>query len=156
MNWYCVSCKRVTESLDVKEVKTKNGQLTLRGNCSVCGKKKSTFLKKGAGIVNSLLNSSHLPEMHLPSYNYCGPGTKLKERMQRGDVAINELDKACQFHDLAYNVVKDPKERHIYDKKLEKEAWNIAKHPKTSVKNKLESGLVAGVMHSKRKLGMGQ
>ena len=42
-------------------------------------------------------------EMHVPGYKFCGPGTKLAERIERGDVGINPLDEACRQHDLAYN-----------------------------------------------------
>ena len=42
-------------------------------------------------------------ERHVPGYKFCGPGTKLAERIQRGDIGINSLDEACWQHDLAYN-----------------------------------------------------
>ena len=42
-------------------------------------------------------------EMHVPGYKFCGPGTKLAERIPRGDIGINPLDEACRQHDLAYN-----------------------------------------------------
>ena len=41
-------------------------------------------------------------EMHVPYYKFCGPGTKLAERIERGDIGINLLDEACRQHDLAY------------------------------------------------------
>ena len=41
-------------------------------------------------------------EMHVPHYKFCGPGTKLAERIERGDVGINSLDEVCRQHDLAY------------------------------------------------------
>lgn len=42
-------------------------------------------------------------EMHVPGYKFCGPGTKLAERLERGDVGINPLDEACREHDIAYS-----------------------------------------------------
>jgi hypothetical protein len=37
--------------------------------------------KRGGGFVNSLINK--LPfELHIPGYNFCGPGTKLEERLK--------------------------------------------------------------------------
>lgn len=42
-------------------------------------------------------------EMHVPGYKFCGPGTKLTERLERGDVGINPLDEACREHDMSYN-----------------------------------------------------
>ena len=39
---------------------------------------------KGAGVINKIIDN--LPfELHLPGgFNYCGPGTKLKLRLDRG------------------------------------------------------------------------
>ena len=52
-------------------------------------------------VLNELIDL--LPfEMHVPGYRFCGPGTKLKERLQRGDVGVNPLDEACRQHDIAY------------------------------------------------------
>ena len=45
MQTYCVSCRKNTENKDVKVIKTKNGRLMLKSTCSVCGNKKSRFLK---------------------------------------------------------------------------------------------------------------
>ena len=45
METYCVSCNTYTanESLSVR--KTKQDRLMLLTSCSICGKKKSTFIK---------------------------------------------------------------------------------------------------------------
>ena len=64
-----------------------------------------------------------MPEMHLPVYIYCGPFTKLNERLQRGDKLINKLDEGCQEHDIFYRDHKVTKERHVADNELA----NIAK-----------------------------
>ena len=51
--------------------------------------------KIGNGVVNSLINN--LPvELHIPGYQYCGPGTKVVKRIVRGDQGINPLDAACK------------------------------------------------------------
>ena len=42
-------------------------------------------------------------EVHVPGYNYCGPGTKLKERLARGDMAVNRIDAICKQHDIEYS-----------------------------------------------------
>ena len=71
----------------------------------------STVKRKGYGFVNTLINK--LPfEAHLPTYNFCGPGTKLQERLKRGDRGINQLDEACKVHDIAYSRSKDLEARH--------------------------------------------
>ena len=59
------------------------------------------ILHKGFGLMNSIINN--LPvELHLPGYQYCGPGTKLVKRLSRGDPGINPLDNTCKLHDIAY------------------------------------------------------
>ena len=56
---------------------------------------------RGKGLGNKIINN--LPfELHLPGYQYCGPGTKLTEPLARGDPGINPLDAACKDHDIAY------------------------------------------------------
>ena len=74
--------------------------------------------------------------------------------MLRGDKPVKELDKAAQFHDMAYSIFKDTKDRHVFDKKLQNEAFNLAKSS-GSFKDRAEAGLVGGVMLAKRKLGLG-
>lgn len=41
-------------------------------------------------------------EMHIPGYNFCGPGTKVGTRLIKGDTGINKLDNACKIHDVDY------------------------------------------------------
>jgi len=106
--------------------------------------------------MNDLLNSGKLPELHLPGYNYCGPGTKLTERLERGDKPVNKLDSACRAHDMTYHIVKQPKQRHLYDKELENKAFKIMYSPEASLREKAEAGLVGTVMNLKQKLGMGR
>lgn len=47
---------------------------------------------------------SESKEKHIPGYNFCGPGTQVKERLERGDYGINDLDNACRVHDVEYMV----------------------------------------------------
>ena len=70
----------------------------------------------GSGnIVNRLIDK--LPvELHLPGYNYCGPGTRLERRLARNDQGINPLDSACKQHDIAYATHKGLEERQRADK----------------------------------------
>ena len=57
MQTYCVSCKRNTENKNAKVIKTKNGRLQMKSNCSVCGKRKSQFVsnQKASGLLSSLV-----------------------------------------------------------------------------------------------------
>ena len=46
MNTYCVKCRKNTENIDPKMVRTRNNRLIMQSKCSVCGIKKSRFVKK--------------------------------------------------------------------------------------------------------------
>ena len=110
--------------------------------------------KTGKGIVNSLINS--LPfESHVPGYQFCGPGTKLKKRLNRGDIGINPLDTACRDHDIAYASSKNLNDRHKADEVLENRAWERFKAIDTPKKEKIVAYAVTNAMKAKRKIGMG-
>jgi len=55
------------------------------------------------------LNCLSLPQLHWPSYNYLGSGTKLEKDYK----PINKLDEAARDHDYFYKNHKDTKTRHI-------------------------------------------
>ena len=46
MKTYCVKCRKDTENIDPKMVRTKNNRLIMQSKCSVCGTKKSRFMKE--------------------------------------------------------------------------------------------------------------
>ena len=46
MKTYCIKCRKDTENIDPKIVRTKNNRLVMQSKCSVCGTKKSRFLKE--------------------------------------------------------------------------------------------------------------
>ena len=46
MNTYCLRCKKDTANIGSKMVKTKNNRLLMQSKCSVCGTKKSRFVKE--------------------------------------------------------------------------------------------------------------
>ena len=46
MNTYCVKCRKDTENIDPKIVRTKNNRLVMQSKYSVCGIKKSRFIKE--------------------------------------------------------------------------------------------------------------
>ena len=54
MNTYCVKCRKDTENIDPKTVRTKNNRLVMQ--CSVCGIKKSRFIKEqeAKGLLSNL------------------------------------------------------------------------------------------------------
>ncbi|KAJ8671433.1 hypothetical protein QAD02_002692 [Eretmocerus hayati] len=41
-------------------------------------------------------------EMNVPGYRFLGPGTKLAERLERGEVGVCPLDDYAREHDIAY------------------------------------------------------
>lgn len=117
-------------------------------------KRRITRLKSGRGVLNSAINK--LPfEMHMPGYQFCGPGTKLKKRLQAGQQGINELDKACRIHDIAYDKSMDLKDRKKADEILSKRAMTRVKAKNASMSEKLAALTVAGLMKTKSALGAG-
>ena len=56
MKTYCVKCRKDTENIDPKMVRTKNNRLIMQSKCSVCGIKKSRFVKvqEAKGLLSSL------------------------------------------------------------------------------------------------------
>lgn len=108
---------------------------------------------RGGGLVNSLINN--LPfELHLPGYNFCGPGTRLRARLLRGDKGINQLDNACMQHDIAYNST-NLEDRHRADFELLNMAKQRMKTKNAGKGEKLASWLVSKVMKTKLKHGAG-
>ena len=57
-------------------------------------------------------------EFHWPGYQYLGPGTHLKKRLQRGDPGINCLDRLAKQYDLDYARAKTLKDKHAADRKM--------------------------------------
>lgn len=111
-----------------------------------------TKRKSGRGLINTVINK--LPvELHIPGYNYCGPGTKLQKRLLRGDVGVNKLDEACRLHDIAYTKYIDTSSRHAADLELAKKAWERFKSSDASVGEKAAALLVSNIMKGKVKMG---
>ena len=56
MKTYCLKCKTNTDNIDPKMFKTKNNKLIMQSKCSVCGTKKSRFVKKqdAKGLLSNL------------------------------------------------------------------------------------------------------
>lgn len=137
----------------------------------VCRRKKQSSRKRGKGILSSaarvfkglagnvtstILNKviDNLgEEYHIPGYEWCGPGTKVNERLKRGDQGINSLDKACKAHDIAYTQNSDNKTRAVADRALANAAWDIFKNPQTPLAEKALSYLVTNVMKAKAAFG---
>ncbi|CAH1107456.1 unnamed protein product [Psylliodes chrysocephalus] len=95
---------------------------------------------KGSGLLNDFINN--LPfELHWPGKNYLGPGTKLNERLARGDKPVDKLDEAAMEHDIFYRDHKNVKERHQADEILENKAWERVLYPNSTLNEKIPAWL---------------
>ncbi|XP_025405477.1 uncharacterized protein LOC112679776 isoform X2 [Sipha flava] len=109
---------------------------------------------KVSGLINSLINKIPV-ELHVPGYQYCGPGTNLKKRIARGDPGTNTLDSYCKDHDIAYDRSNALSDRRKADYILENKAWHRVKARDSSLREKAVAWGVTTAMKLKRKLGSG-
>ena len=156
---YCVKCKKATDTSDVQFAVSKNGRNMKRGMCVICGTTKMQFIKaqKGGSFLNKAINN--LPfEMHLPSHNFTGPGTKLDKRLKpdltpkKWSMPINRVDKAAYHHDIGYSKSPDVKTRNKLNKKMLKELDGIYN---PTIRERMERGLVASLIGTKARFGWG-
>ena len=118
-------------------------------------------LQKGGSIVDQFVVG--LPvELHLrgtddqtgenKKMSYCGPGTRLNERLNPDDTwkswsrPINNLDLACYHHDLAYRDHKDPIARNRADDTLSREAIRFEHKPNISWLDRIDVEIVKKAM----------
>lgn len=115
-----------------------------------------TLLGAAESVASTALNRAIdvLPvELHIPGYQYCGPGTKLEQRLRRGDPGINPLDAACKRHDIAYAAHSDSDSRSRADRELAERAWQRVQSPDASVAEKAAAWAVTNIMKAKSKFG---
>lgn len=132
----------------------------MKKNCTCSNKKrKQKYREKqveGYGLIDFIVNK--LPEIHIPGYQYCGPGTELEKRLARGDPGMNKLDKACKDHDIAYSSVKNSKGRREADKVLVARALPRIYSSDAKLGERTAALLVSGLIGAKiglSKLGLG-
>ncbi len=53
-----------------------------------------------------------LGEWHLPGHNFTGPGTRLEERLERGDEPVNRVDALSLHHDIRYQGISRSTSEH--------------------------------------------
>lgn len=112
------------------------------------------FGVRGRGLINTLINK--LPfELHIPGYNFCGPGTKLAKRLAEGSKPVTKLDDACMLHDIEYSKHKGLEERHAADKRLAEAAASRITAKDASLGEKAAALGITGIMKAKTKFGMG-
>ena len=66
MSYYCLKCRKYTESINSRVSKTNNGK-TMISKCVICGRKKSRFIKKqeASGILSNLVLKTPLNKIPL-------------------------------------------------------------------------------------------
>ena len=66
---YCLKCRKITESKNLKVVRTRNGKIMLLSKCKVCDSKKSKFIKEeeASKLLSSLGIKKPLNKIPLPS-----------------------------------------------------------------------------------------
>ena len=110
--------------------------------------------KIGSGLLNRAINALPI-ELHIPGYQFCGPGTHVEERLARGDQGVNPLDAACREHDIAYSRSNELTERHAADKVLAEKAKTRIVAKDSSFGERAAATAVWAAMKAKTKLGMG-
>lgn len=133
-------------------------------------KKKFVMRHGGRGILNNILNSGYLKNMHIPfdhdengrirSHNFTGPGTDLKRRLvydsnlnpigvKNKYLPINKLDLGALYHDIAYLKHKDVESRNIADRELARVSHEILQDPNATRLNAFNAALVNNIMNYK-------
>lgn len=111
---------------------------------------KNRFKKYGTSLIDRIIDKIPF-ELHVPKYQYCGPGTHLEKRLIRGDPGINPLDAACKVHDIAYTD-KSSEQRSKADKLLQKEALKRVLSKDARFGERVVALGVAAAMKLKRKM----
>ena len=72
ISFYCLKCRKNTESKNPEIVKTKNGRIMFLSKCTLCHSKKPKFLKKQEAIrlLSNLTRVKILILSDLPILNY--------------------------------------------------------------------------------------
>ena len=112
---------------------------------------------QGKGILNNFI--TNLPfEMHLPGYNFAGPGTKLNKRLnddltpKDNSKPINRVDEAAYKHDICYLKNKDTQTRNtVCDENMLKQL----KFYNPSLREKIDRSIVSKIIGTKKYFGMG-
>ena len=111
------------------------------------------------GALDIQKHLSKLGELHMrtPSgkkYNYCGPGTKLEERLASDDPKyrepINKLDAICQQHDVDYSNARSLSDKHAADDVMLQRISEIPYRERP-----WGTSLAQAAISTKKKLGLG-
>ena len=154
----CLKCKTKTDTLEIKQIKSKNNRLMLQGKCALCGTNKSSFSScSGAGLADKIIDK--MPEMHLPFHNYTGPFTKIDKKLDSSDKPkqgyepYNQVDKISMLHDICYRDTPKFKDKNkICDKEMLK---NLREMKPIGIREWIDKKFVQGVIGAKKISGLG-
>ena len=121
----------------------KTGKRKVRRKRPQKGKKRG---QRGAALDIQKLIEKTGKEFHWPKANYLGPGTRLKQRLKRGDRGVNRLDELAKIHDIDYSKAKSLKDKWKADDKMIRAIKNLP-----GKKTKQER-IFKAIMQTKRKL----
>ena len=106
--------------------------------------------------IVDILNTIIPGEKHLPGMNYCGPGTRLNEKLNDDDTPkpgyepCDRVDRAALRHDLAYRDHADLRNRNRADKQMINDLINIER---PTCRERCERCFVLPIMCIKRWIG---
>ena len=121
----------------------KTGKRKVRRKRPQKGKKRG---QRGAALDIQKLIEKTGKEFHWPKANYLGSGTRLQQRLKRGDRGVNRLDELAKIHDIDYSKAKSLKDKWKADDKMIRAIKNLP-----GKKTKQER-IVKAIMQTKRKL----
>jgi hypothetical protein len=89
-------------------------------------------------------------ENHAPCANFCGPGTRVYDRIQRGDQPVNSADAACKQHDLDYaRIVEEQRAGKLTSEQVDQQVREADDRMLRAVeRTKGEGGLVSRFHHA--------
>lgn len=158
---YCLKCKKKTDSTNITRIVSKNNRPMLQGICTVCGNKKSAFVKSTEGgkvDIHSLIGKLPKPKRGwtLPNHKYTGPWNPLDKQLDENDRPLpgqepfNQVDEIAMHHDICYRDHEDDK--HGCDRQMIKELNDM--NPR-GLRERLDRALVRATIGTKLKLGLG-
>ena len=121
----------------------KTGKSKVRRKRPQKGKKRG---QRGAALEIQKLIEKTGKEFRWPKANYLGSGTRLQQRLKRGDRGVNRLDELAKIHDIDYSKAKSLKDKWKADDKMIRAIKNLP-----GKKTKQER-IVKAIMQTKRKL----
>jgi hypothetical protein len=137
------------------------------------------IIEFSGGFLNKLISKLGRAgiELHYKSpftgkkHNFTGPGTQLQNRLsnyleiraretdtpipREDSIPVNKADEAAMFHDVCYMEHKDKESRSQCDNDMIERLKLARKDPNEAFKDKLDAGLIEGLMRAKRFLGLG-